>query len=613
MALFHNRRNTGMDSDTALAFSRQSTTTNPQTANQITELGRVLNAGIKNVEVGGIQQEIFEQIPKQHFQEMKRLAEITGAKMSVHAPIIDPAGFSQQGWSEDERKESERYMKLVLDKAHELNPKENIPVNFHTTIGVPGSMTEKARPTDRDYKDLTPEERARGEKITMVYAVDRETGKPTPLKREEKDYISGKRTFTPQEILDNINRTSWDQEKLQLMSYQISKEKLQKLNKDIELNPEYLRLVLHQDNEDERREFSRYQSQIDLHNRQIEEHDKQLDSGLNNLYHKYMKFKDKGAEDERTLKVIKLAKDISKSEDEEYAKLRELSKRLPREEFSKRESQFLEQRSNMMDQKLSLLSNLPTPKQFVTTEDFAKENSIKTVANVAAYAYKKYGEKAPLLTMENVFPNMVLSRGESLKGLVQESRKEFVRKLVDEQKVDRQKAEKIANNLIGATWDVGHIHHLKKQGYEDEDFIKETKAVAPVVKHIHLTDNFGFTDSHLPLGMGDVPIKEHLKQLEKADKNAIGVIEAGGFINQFKANPIPESLEYLNSPMYSYDAGPSWADSRDLYGSYLVGYGDILPEKHFDTFYGGGFSRLPKELGGQSQGNRSRFAGTPNQ
>ena len=49
-------------------------------------------------------------------------------------------------------------MELVLEKAHELNPEGNIPVNFHTTIGVPGTLTGKARPSD---KDLTPEEKER--------------------------------------------------------------------------------------------------------------------------------------------------------------------------------------------------------------------------------------------------------------------------------------------------------------------------------------------------------------------------------------------------------------------------------------------------------------------
>ena len=28
-----------------------------------------------------------------------------------------------------------------------------------------------------------------------------------------------------------------------------------------------------------------------------------------------------------------------------------------------------------------------------------------------------------------------------------------------------------------------------------------------MVKHLHLTDNFGYADTHLPPGMGNVPIK----------------------------------------------------------------------------------------------------------
>jgi hypothetical protein len=36
-----------------------------------------------------------------------------------------------------------------------------------------------------------------------------------------------------------------------------------------------------------------------------------------------------------------------------------------------------------------------------------------------------------------------------------------------------------------------------------------------------------------------------------------------------------------------------------------------MPEKHF-SIYGGGFSGLPQELGGQIAGTQSRFSGTPN-
>ena len=45
-----------------------------------------------------------------------------------------------------------------------------------------------------------------------------------------------------------------------------------------------------------------------------------------------------------------------------------------------------------------------------------------------------------------------------------------------------------------------------------------------------------------------------------------------------------------------------WATIRDKYGQYMLGYGDILPEQHFQSLYGSGFSGLPRELGGQMAG-----------
>ena len=66
--------------------------------------------------------------------------------------------------------------------------------------------------------------------------------------------------------------------------------------------------------------------------------------------------------------------------------------------------------------------------------------------------------------------------------------------------------------FIGATWDMGHINMLKKQGFTNKEIIRETKKIAPYVKHVHITDNFGFDDSHLSPGMGNVPIKKVMKE-----------------------------------------------------------------------------------------------------
>ena len=53
------------------------------------------------------------------------------------------------------------------------------------------------------------------------------------------------------------------------------------------------------------------------------------------------------------------------------------------------------------------------------------------------------------------------------------------------------KAKNVAKQMIGATWDVGHINMMRKKGYSEKDVIKETKEIAPFVKHVHLSDNFG--------------------------------------------------------------------------------------------------------------------------
>ena len=174
----------------------------------------------------------------------------------------------------------------------------------------------------------------------------------------------------------------------------------------------------------------------------------------------------------------------------------------------------------------------------------------------------------------------------------------------------------MADNLIGATWDVGHIAQLKKSGYSDEQIAKEAKDVAPVVKHVHITDNFGFNDTHLPPGMGKVNIKDQLKQIkkglgEKEYGKLAHIVEAGGFVAQFKTSPHPQTLEYFDSPLYTHKATPYWSEMAQQQAEYNMGYGIQFPQKHFET-YGAGFSNLPPEVGGQTQQKEgSRFSGNP--
>src|SRR3989338_6394295 len=105
------------------------------TADQVREVSSRLSEGVKHVEFTGgvLDPQLFDLIPKQHLKEIDRLAKLTGAEMSIHAPIIEPSGTSQGGWSEMARQETERQLLSIVERSHLLSPNGNIPVVLHSS------------------------------------------------------------------------------------------------------------------------------------------------------------------------------------------------------------------------------------------------------------------------------------------------------------------------------------------------------------------------------------------------------------------------------------------------------------------------------------------------
>ena len=259
------------------------------------------------------------------------------------------------------------------------------------------------------------------------------------------------------------------------------------------------------------------------------------------------------------------------------------------------------------------------PERIIPLEEFEIEKAAKTFAEAAEHslfnAAKGDVNKAPVISIENP-PAMQfgLSRADELKKLVTESRKNAVERFMD-RGMGQSEAEHAAERLIGVTLDVGHINLLKKGGYDDKDVIGEAKKLAPLVKHMHLTDNFGTQDSHLVPGMGNVPLKEIQKHIDAAGFTGKSIIEAGGFISNFKASPWPYVLDHMNSPIYEFDAAATWRPAIYKFetgsAGYPVGYGNIFPSQHF-AMYGAGFL-LPPTFGAATPGEskKSEFSGTP--
>jgi len=114
-------------------------------------------------------------------------------------------------------------------------------------------------------------------------------------------------------------------------------------------------------------------------------------------------------------------------------------------------------------------------------------------------------------------------------------------------------AKKIAEDHIKATFDIGHANIWKKYFSGDEkefnswlghEVDKLTKA--GIIGHVHVSDNFGYNDEHLPPGYGNAPIKEFLAHMQES-----------GFKKEFIVEPahhdvgaLISGMEHLQMPVY---------------------------------------------------------------
>lgn len=558
-------------------FSELSMSQDARTANQIKEVSAKLNMGLKNMEIAGHSAEVFESIPDEHLKEIKRLVKLTGAEVSLHGAVIEPSGFTKQGWNEFDRVAAERQISDVIQRAQNLKneKKENIIVNFHSSASLPGP-------------EIGPDGKEK-----RIIAVEYETGKIIPVEEELRYYphaTEGKK-YSVKEELETINDSTWDQDLSQVTFYKNRGTEILEKNYPI-IAPILERVIKGEMNmKDLNPGEQEAYHQIYAANNFM----KNSFMTLNSLYNKAFKAVQKfGTEEEKEL-LISAAKEYTKKVGEKPT-LEKISKS-----------------SSAMDEFIEKISQV-SPKLYIPLEDFAVEKSANTFSNAALNAYHKFGNNAPIISIENPPAGAAISNAESLKNLVEKTREELSKKLVEKEGLSKSEAENTAKKLIGATWDVGHINMMRKYGYESKDIVKETGKIAPYVKHVHLSDNFGFEHTELPMGMGNVPIKDMMEKLGKEGFKGKKVIEAMSwwqhFSEQGKVPPLMPTLEAFGSPIYPIKMAPYWNQIAGSMGGYFAGQGPILPEQNF-SLYGSGFSNLPTELGGQIQGKGSRMTGTP--
>lgn len=175
--------------------------------------------------------------------------------------------------------------------------------------------------------------------------------------------------------------------------------------------------------------------------------------------------------------------------------------------------------------------------------EYGIKKTADSIAKLAKFAIdqekakgiNKDGKNPLVIAPESYAPEQYGGHPDELKRIIQESRKKFVEKY----KADygEEKAKKLADSHIKATFDIGHAYIWKKyfQG-SDKDFHKwfENKVddllKSNVIGHVHISDNFGYDDEHLTPGEGIIG-KERLKAfIEKIKKAGIKdvIVEPAG-------------------------------------------------------------------------------------
>ncbi len=600
-----------------LPASQFASTTSIQSPNQLNEVVSRIKEGVKNVELQPINPDTFDQIPKQHFKEMRALMKLTGVKASIHAPVsgMSAAGFGQQGYDETTRKQTEKRFLSVIERAHELDPKGNIPVVIHSTEGIPGNEYAPGKEGEPRFKE---------EKVLIV---DQETGQLKTLLKEEKthywhkpeDFGEGgtlKKVWGEhgEKRVAELNQTQWDQQLTNLAFYEKEANEMWKSFTDIKRNPDVLE-ISNTNSPEKLMELERRNPEIFHQLSQANlflENNEQTFLGLFDKAYKY------GTSEQK--KILKnVAKDWTEKEKDRRRKYIQEGNINPLIKFHEDNAS--------LNEKIATLSKVTSrefahahgktfaaPTTFKPVEEFAREKSAKTFGNLAWDSYQKFGENSPIIAVENMYMGMPFGKPEDFKQQIKDSRKVFV-KNAEEKGMSKGDAKKKAEKFLGVTWDVGHVNLMKKSGFKDSDIVEATKKLAPYVKHIHLTDNFGHGDSHLAPGMGNVPTKKILEELEKAGKlkDTRAVLEAGALVmpQGLGMSPHKWAMEAFGSPTFGGAGAPYWNQAMGATGGYFSGYGDMNPSTHH-SIYGAGFTSLPKDLGGNIPGTGSRFSGTPN-
>jgi len=467
--------------------------------------------------------------------------------------------------------------KQQLKELHRLSKLTGVDISVHAPVLEPSGFDQQIIPGEIKQKGE--------EQPQDVFVINSDTGSINRIPLKDREFPGEGKTNVKKEI-QKINEESWGQTIKTLSHYADMGEEAVSRYKDLKEMAEAEKIAGKDLVEAEKRAISSFNMGTNYINDSYRQ--------LKELFETANKY---GSESDKKI--------LQKFKEEIEPKALEIQKN------PGNTVQNVQKMKDIIEQGVEAFNKMKThPQIYKPLNEFAKEKAVETFASVALNSYDKFKDKTPIISIENPPAGGAFSTGEELRELVEKSREKFVEKAM-EKGMSKSEAKSQAEKILGVTWDVGHINMIRKYGYGDKDIIKKKKKVSPMVKHVHLSDNFGFEHTELPMGMGNVPIKEILENLDKEGYKGKKVIEALSWWQHFSEQgatpPLQPTLEALGS---STGVGSYWNQAPGFQQGYFSGYGQMLPSINYEVF-GAGFSQLPTELGGQRPGGGSRMTGKP--
>ena len=418
-------------------FSQLSSAVDARTAAQIKDASENLNTGIRNLEIGTVDPSVFESIPKDHFKELNRLAKLTGAEMTFHAPMIDPTGITERGWDKTLQQGAEEQLWDSIRKSQELNPKGTV-VTFHaTSVGLPSAEVMFKDSSQKGKSILVSESKPK----SMIF-INQSDGKISQLKEEKRFFDSegGNKEveFNPKKELDKLNEDAWMSTLTNVnFSANRGRAEIHEAAKFLKNNP------LAGKTEEEIQEIKK----VDPTN--FEMFQKAEKEAQNSLTHGKL-FLRESYRNMRQLYDDFYEKADAKDQEKLANYAQEIKKLTDGEKIDEMDDKKLMQFSDKVEEGLGILEKVK-PKLYVPIKEFAIEKSAETTANLAWRGYKEFeqkGKAAPIIALENhPAQASLLTTGEELRSVIEKAQNNFVKKAVSEGLSESQAWSRIPDKL----------------------------------------------------------------------------------------------------------------------------------------------------------------------